>query len=56
MVVLVRQFSVTHDSEKYKVLYIHEDKEGRLHYCVMDKRGNQRFLSAEEVTTVQTDE
>jgi hypothetical protein len=56
MIVLVRPFSVTHETERYKVLYIHEDKEGRIHYCVVDRRGNQRFLDAEQVVTVQTDE
>lgn len=56
MVVLVRPFSVTHEAERYKVLYIHEDTDGRLRYCVVDRKGNQRFLEVEQVVTVQPDE
>ena len=56
MIVLVRKFSVTYQNVPYKVLYVFEDKNGKLHYCACSQMGDQVFIEAEKVSSVDIDE
>jgi hypothetical protein len=62
-VILVRKFSVMYQGEKCQVLYVYLAKptqtkveEEMLHYCIVDPKGNQSFIEAQNVDSVIADE
>jgi hypothetical protein len=56
MIASVRKFSVSTEGPNgklHQVLFIHEDKAGKLIYCAVGQDGEQLFIDAEKVTTVK---